>query len=59
MICRSEGCRTLCQEGSLGYKHGLCIKCWEEITALEDMKKAKREKKDKQGPPLDCLPVFA
>jgi len=46
-VCRTIGCDDLVQEGHPGEKAGLCFRCWEEINALEEMRKRKNEARRK------------
>lgn len=58
MKCRTVNCDNYTMPSHPAEKQGLCVRCWEEMTALEEMRKEKERKKHK-GPPIDCLPVHA
>ena len=62
-VCRVAGCNRFVLEGTPGEKDQVCLRCYEELTALDEMREARRRKKrskDDDGPgPMDGLPAFA
>ena len=44
--CRTIGCRSEIERNQPGEKDDLCFQCWSEITALQDMRRERKEKNE-------------
>ena len=44
VICKVIGCDEQVRRGWPADTEGMCLKCWEEYTALKDMRRAKEDR---------------